>query len=1274
MKRAKLFNIVTGVKIRPLLDFASQDDIDKWDERDQWCQENILNTIDITLQGALAYTETSAEMWTILENKFRKRGHNVLYTGLIRLLATKYIEGQDMDAHLTKLRMCYEELAKIGKAISDEYLCIFILNSLPESWSNVNMWFEQAHANPDDVVTSTQVIGQIKNEAQRRQTAAISVNSNQVITKSNAGALATLQPLKCTHCNKKGHIAADCYKNPNNPNNRLDKSKGSPKLKTNKAAVVSEPISFSVQVANSVTTRVMRWIIGSGAAHHHTGDRSSIIDFVAHPLSVETASGQRVVCPGYSTVILEATSGQTIHLKNIYHLPGATTGLISVRVITLLGFKVAFGINGLCKVSKGNTVVVSTCPDTAYELDIKMIKGVSVTRSTVSAPLMTWHRCLGHLPVCAILDMVRIGAAEELDLSDKTVHDCDTCLYAKSERSSFKGHGSASAVLERVSIDLGFVQEPNHAGCTVYLAIVDQFSCGKWCFSLSSKTSIKVLKTFNTFRLSAEKMTGNSIRFVRSNNGGEFTSKAFIDYFKSHGITHKCTAPYTPENNGQVERLNGSLMNTVKAMLHDSKLPHSLWLLAMTKATYIHNCTGVTRLGGKTPFEIIHGKKPQIGHLKPFGAIAFVHIDKTLRKKLDDKVKQGILVGYLDYNYIVWFEDTETTTVTRHCSFGCKELDKLELANNSDEDTDEYTPLSPVPHTLAQVPEVEEQPSRPGTPEGYRCVQVGRNPGRFEEIIPENILNSRLHPRAAHFIGPASTCDIICYGVFEVPDNEPVVDEIWGGESLCLAIKTQGSVIPTSFEEAISLPEAEHWIGAINLELASLNAHQVFKVVVLPCGARALGSKWVFTLKKDAAGRIVRYKARLVAQGFAQHLGIDFTETFAPVARMSTIRFLIALATAHGLKLKQFDFDTTFLNGKMTDDVYMKAPKGWSLQPGQCLKLIASMYGTKQAPCEWNTTLDRYIIVTFYVDNGLVAATSQELIKTKIGQLQAVFQLKRQGAVSLFLSLEVLCKEQYCLLHQSRYIKDILKHFGFDLVKTKATPMLNKEDRTVDTSATLDDLHMYQSMVGALQYAAQMTRPDIAAAVCAVTQRLATPTENDLLAVKRIFHYLAGTIDFGLCYQLNASTDLVIYSDASWASDFSKQQSLVATSTTESEILAASMATKEAVWLRQVATNLYVPQQLATIIHEDNQATIKIANNPAHHVRTKHFSVVHHFVREGVGFGEVKLVYCDTDSMVADTLTKGLGCTKFERHRQSMGMVQLSNIGTRGSVNDKSLH
>ncbi|SCV70489.1 BQ2448_1883 [Microbotryum intermedium] len=292
-----------------------------------------------------------------------------------------------------------------------------------------------------------------------------------------------------------------------------------------------------------------------------------------------------------------------------------------------------------------------------------------------------------------------------------------------------------------------------------------------------------------------------------------------------------------------------------------------------------------------------------------------------------------------------------------------------------------------------------------------------------------------------------------------------------------------------------------------------------------------------------------------------------------------------------------------------------------------------------------------YIIVAFYVDDGLVASRSQALIETEIGALQATFKLKRQGAVSHFLSLEVKRDEGYCL------------------VKPKTTPMIDREPRELDSSPLLEDVHLYQSMVGGLQCTAQMVRPDIAAAVRNAAQRLAGPTENDLLAVKRIFRYLVGTIDLGLCYRRDASTTITVYSDASWANGFENcrstgayQQTLVATSTTDSEILAASSATKEALWLRQIAKDLHINQPSATIIFEDNQATIKIANNPAHHARAKHFDVVHHFVRERVTLGDVKLVYCPTDSMTADVLTKGLGPIKFAAHRKAMGMVQLSKL------------
>ncbi|SGY41602.1 BQ5605_C003g02531 [Microbotryum silenes-dioicae] len=588
-------------------------------------------------------------------------------------------------------------------------------------------------------------------------------------------------------------------------------------------------------------------------------------------------------------------------------------------------------------------------------------------------------------------------------------------------------------------------------------------------------------------------------------------------------------------------------------------------------------------------------------------------------------------------------KDQQKEVRTRHTTFDRREHHLLETSELvTDFESPQIIEISEKDSNVTPVGKEVPQQLVP-IPSGYVQVQNGYQPGQFGEIDVSNIIPHKR--RQALFAGPAPDSSNSNFRVIRIDDVLPQSDGKWGKTYLCVSII------------------------AIREELGALEAHNVFEVSSLPDGAIALGSRWVFTIKVDAAGKIIRFKARLVAQGFAQRPGIDFHESFAPVARMATIRFLIALAIALSLKLEQFDFDTAFLNGKMTDDVYMKAPKGWTgtLKPGQCLKLIASMYGTKQAPREWNRALDRlmvekkwtkcssdvclyykkvdseFIIVAFYVDDGLVASTSQALIEKEIGDLQATFKLKQQGAVSHFLSLEV---------------------------KRDAA-------RELDSSPLLKDVHLYQSMVGALQYTAQMVRPDIAAAVRSAAQCLAGPTENDMLAVKRIFRYLVGTVDFGLCYRPDASTIITVYSDASWANEFanrrsvgayvsllggaaiswqSKQQTLVAASTTESEILAASSATKEALWLRQVAKDMRIEQPSATVIYEDNQATIEIANNPAHHARTKHFDVVHHFVRERVTLGDVKLVYCPTDSMMADVLAKGLGPIKFAAHRKAMGM------------------
>ncbi|SGZ30015.1 BQ5605_C052g12592 [Microbotryum silenes-dioicae] len=889
----KVMDIVLGEQVKPLslprppatdipdaaeLDASAdrQKKIATWTDRDIWAQSHIMATLSPEIEGMVTYCETSHEMWDLLEKKYRKRGHNALYSGLVRLLSTKYRDGDNMDEHITKLLTYSAELMKIGKPVPDEYLNVFILFSLPPSWSVVNTWYEQAAAIDEKVtIRPSLVVEHIQSEAQRRATANMQLVPVKVSSSSNAGALSANALKMCNFCKRKGHNADECYTNPNGQGYRPPQGKQSRKrgkAKSVKPAQSSnqEAVAFSVMSAGQSTKS--RFIIDSGAWKNHTGDRTQLTDFIEDPYEAETANGEWVVCPGHGTLSIETAGGRKLEAKKVYYMPGMPVGLLSVRQMTNSGISVHFEPDKSCTILRNGEFIASTIvSDDPYELDIKQPNLALATRETSSDD---YRHGAG-------------GAVQGLVLSDKLISDCLHCVLAKSKRSPFTIKATvATEILERVCIDLGFVPEPDHQGRTVYLAIVDQHSCGRWVFPLSSKSSEGVIEAFNTFRTSVENMTGKKIRSVRSDNGGKFTSKMFETYFKTSGIIHERTAPYTPENNGQVERLNGSIMTTVKAMLHDANLPKTFWSYAMQAAVYLSNRTTVARLNGVTPYEIIFGKKPCVSHIKPFGAVASVHIDGTLRTKLDDKAVEGIFVGFNNYDYVVWLKDQQKEIQTRHATFGRHEHHLLETSELvTDFKVPQIPKISEKDSTVTPVEKEVPQQLVP-VPDGYVQVQNDYQPGKYGELDVSNIIPYKR--RQALFAGPALDSSSSNFQVICIDNVLPQIDGKWGKTYLCVSVP-QGHFTSTTYEEAISCPDAKFWIIAIREELGALKTHNVFEVCFLPDGVIALGSRWVFTIKLDAAGRIIRFKARLVAQGFAQRPGIDFHETFAPVARMSTI-------------------------------------------------------------------------------------------------------------------------------------------------------------------------------------------------------------------------------------------------------------------------------------------------------------------------------------------------------------------------------------------------
>ncbi|KAH9679831.1 hypothetical protein KPL71_026290 [Citrus sinensis] len=370
------------------------------------------------------------------------------------------------------------------------------------------------------------------------------------------------------------------------------------------------------------------------------------------------------------------------------------------------------------------------------------------------------------------------------------------------------------------------------------------------------------------------------------------------------------------------------------------------------------------------------------------------------------------------------------------------------------------------------------------------------------------------------------------------------------------------------------------------------------------------GTKWVFRNKMDESGVVVRNKARLVAQGYNQEEGIDFDETFAPVARLESIRMLLAYACHKDFILYQMDVKSAFLNGYILEEVYVKQPPDFENDkfPNHVYKLLKALYGLKQAPRAWYDRLKNFLlendfsmgkadttlfvkhknqdilIVQIYVDDIIFGSTNELLCEEFSSCMSKEFEMSMMGELKYFLGLQIKQNEEGIFINQAKYVKDLLKRFGIDDSKTKNTPMSTTTKLDKDEKGKEVDIKMYRGMIGSLLYLTA-SRPDIMFSVCLCARFQSCPKESHLLAVKRIFRYLSGTIDIGLWYPRGTHIDLTCFSDADFAgykvdrkstsgtcyilghslvSWFSKKQNSVALSTTEAEYIAAGSCCAQA--------------------------------------------------------------------------------------------------------------
>ncbi|KAL4028792.1 hypothetical protein IC575_012003 [Cucumis melo] len=673
--------------------------------------------------------------------------------------------------------------------------------------------------------------------------------------------------------------------------------------------------------------------------------------------------------------------------------------------------------------------------------------------------------------------------------------------------------------------------------------------------------------------------------------------------------------------------------------------------------TVIHNIS---------PFERLYGTPPTYSHLKVFGCACFVLLHSHEHTKLEPRARLCCFLGYGTEHkgFRCWDPISQRLRISRHVTFWEHRM---------------FSSLSSFHASLSSPHSFFTDPSTPLFP-------TPDSPSNTTSCPPLTSELTESHTTSALPDLPSVPC--------EEPEHAPVrrstrVRETPSHLKEYHCFSTIMSLVePSSYKEASTNPL---WQQAMDNELQALTKTHTWDYVDLPPGKKPIGCKWIFKIKTHSDGSIERYKARLVAKGYSQEYGIDYEETFAPVARMTSVRSLLAIAAAKQWPLLQMDVKNAFLNGTLSEEVYMKPPPGTTPPPQKACLLRRALYGLKQALRAWFATFSSTItqlgftssshdsalftrqtpngivLLLLYVDDMIITGDDPQAISDLQCYLGKHFEMKDLGNLNYFLGLEISSSSSGYYLSQAKYASDLLNRSGITDSATFSTPLDPNVRLTPFDGVPLEDPTLYRQLVGSLIYLT-VTRLDIAYAVHIVSQFMAAPRTIHFTAVLRILRYIKGTLGHGLQFSSQSSLVLSGFFDADWAGDptdrrsttgycfylgdtliswRSKKQSVVSRSSTESEYRALADATSELIWLRWLLTDMGAPQTSPTILHCDNYSAIQIAHNDVFHERTKHIENDCHFVRHHLQSNTLHLQPISTTDQPADIFTKALHSPRF---------------------------
>ena len=866
---------------------------EKWDRSNRLSLMIIKRGIPESFRGVVSDEVTNAkDFLTEIEKRFIKSDKAEISLLLSSFTSKRYSGKGNIREYIMEMSHIVSKLKTLKIEISEDILVHIILNSLPnafdpfkvsyncqrEKWSLnelISFCVQEEERLKRNKTESAHLASNSKDKGKKRK----KIPYKDEAAKGPEQKKPKENIINCFFCKKSGHLKKDC-----------------PKYQAWKA---KKGTTFILVCSENNLASVPRntWWLDSGATSNISVSMQGCLS------NRKPTDGERYIYVGDGkAVAVEAighfrlllSSGFYLDLKDTFIVPSFRRNLVSVSYLDKSGYCCSFGNYKVTLSFHSNEIGTGSFNtyDNLYMLDTVVSYNQSLnveTRGTKrkidnaqSGEL--WHKRLGHISINRVKRLVSDGILNPIDFT--SIDNCVACIKGKQTKSKKSGAYRAVEALELVHTDIcGPFPTPSWNGQEYFVSFIDDYSRYAYLFLIYEKS--QVLDVFKAYKAEVENQLNKRIKNIRSDRGGEYYGRndgtgeqrpgPFARYLEECGIVPQYTMPGSPSMNGVAERRNRTLKDMVRSMICHSVLPDSLWGEALKTAAYILNRVP-TKAVAKTPYELWTGRKPSLKHFHIWGCPAEARPYRPHEKKLDSKTVSCYFIGYSERSRGYKFYDlttkvifeTGTAVFFEDISFGEK---------NKVRDTVFEEESVSIPETIHKdgFQETDEEPQQdnvvipPNEIEGPVHDEQIQQPQEQEQQVQVPLRRSIRERRSA------IPDDYIVYLLEHEESGGLMEDE------------------PINFREAMKSSYSDKWISAMNEEYNSMHDNKVWELVPLPEGAKPIGCKWIFKIKRDSQGNVMRYKARLVAKGYTQKEGVDYKETFSPVSSKDSFRIIMAL-------------------------------------------------------------------------------------------------------------------------------------------------------------------------------------------------------------------------------------------------------------------------------------------------------------------------------------------------------------------------------------------